>query len=81
MSFIFLKDTEIVEAVVGSIGFFFIIWYFRDYLKWSRVKSAAFIFPIVWTIRKIGVNLYKYLKQRGLFSLATIKNSKISHFL
>ena len=47
MSFIFLKDTEIVEAVVGSIGFFLIIWYFRDSLKWSRVKSAAFIFPIV----------------------------------
>mgnify|MGYP004008186549 CR=1 FL=1 len=81
MSFIFLKDTEIVEAVVGSIAFFVIIWYFRDYLQWTRVKSAAFIFPIVWAIRKIGVNLYNYLKKKGLFSLTTIKNRKISHFL
>ena len=81
MAFIFLKDTEIIEAVVGGIGFFIIIWYFRDYLQWTRVKSAAFVFPIVWVIRKIGVNLYKYLKKHGLFSLSTIKNSKISHFL
>ncbi len=80
MTFIFMSDNEIVEALIGSIGFFIIIWYFRDYLQWSRVKSAGFVFPIVWACRKIGVNLYKYLKQQNIFHLATIKNSKISHF-
>ena len=79
MNFIFISDSEIVEALVGSIAFFCVIGYFRDYLKWSRLKSAAFIFPIVWAFRKIGVNFYKYLKQQNLFSLPTIKNSKISH--
>ena len=66
MDFIFFKDTEIVEAVVGGIGFFIIVWFFRNYLEWSRVKSAAFIFPITWLIRKLGVNLYNYSKQRGI---------------
>jgi len=74
-----MSDYEIVEALVGSISFFCVIGYFRDYLLWSRLKSAAFIFPIVWACRKIGVNLYKYLKKQNIFSLATIKNSKISH--
>lgn len=80
MTFLFMSDYEIVEALVGSISFFFVIGFFRDYLLWSRLKSSAFIFPIVWACRKIGVNLYKYLKQQNIFRLDTIKNSKISHF-
>ena len=81
MNFIFLNDSEIIEAVIGGVAFFFTIWYFREYLKWGRLKASAFIFPMVWIVRKIGVNLYKHLKRQNIFQLVTIKSKKISHFL
>ena len=77
MKFIFLTDTEIIESFVGAIAFLFAIWYFRDYLEWGRFKSAAFIFPVTWIIRKFGVNLYKHLKSQNIFSLRGFKNKSV----
>jgi hypothetical protein len=71
-----LKDTEIVEGIVGAIAFGLIIWYFRSYLKWSRVKSAGFIFPIVWIVRKVGVNVYNFIKNSKGLSIETVKTTK-----
>ena len=74
MSFIFLSDTEMVEAIVGSIAFAIMIWYFRMYLGWSRYKAAGSVFPLTWLFRKIGVNIYKYLKSNHGLNIATIKS-------
>lgn len=68
----FLNDVEIIEGIVGAVAFLFTVWYFRDFLKWGRIKSAAFIFPITWIIRKFGVNFYKHLKDKNIFSLRGI---------
>jgi hypothetical protein len=68
----FLNDVEIIEGIVGAVAFLFTVWYFRDFLKWDRIKSAAFIFPITWIIRKFGVNFYKHLKDKNIFSLRGI---------
>lgn len=64
MDLVFMTKDEIVEAFIGGLAFFVIVWYFRDYLGWSRVKSAAFIFPLTWAARKIGMNLFNHLKQK-----------------
>ena len=71
--FDFLTDEEIMEGFFGAIAFAIMIWYFRSYLKWSRTKSAGIIFPLTWIIRKGGMNIYKYLKDKRGLSLKTIK--------
>jgi len=76
MYFNILTDTELIEALVGAFGFFVIIWYFRVYLKWDRLKSSGIVFPLVWIIRKMGVNLYKYIKISRQIALKTIKTKK-----
>lgn len=76
MYFKFLTDDEMVEAVIGGIGFYFIIGYFREHLKWSRLKSAGCIFPLVWIMRKVGVNLYNYIKMTRKIQLKTIVTKK-----
>ena len=75
MNFIFLSDTEMIEALVGAFGFALLIWYFRLYLGWSRYQSAGSIFPLVWIIRKIGVNFYKFIKKSRGVGLSTIKTT------
>ena len=64
MDLVFMTREQMVEAIIGGIAYFITIWFFRDYLDWSRLKSAAFIFPVVWAARKIGMNLYYHLKQK-----------------
>jgi|TARA_B110000967_G_C18590493_1_gene414200 hypothetical protein len=76
MYFNILTDTELMEAIVGGIGFYTMIWYFREYLKWSRIKSAGILFPLVWIIRKVGINLYKYIKETRKLQLKTLKVAK-----
>jgi hypothetical protein len=76
MYFNILTDTELMEALVGAFAFFIIIWYFRVFLKWDRLKSAGVVFPLVWIIRKMGVNLYKYIKISKKIALKTIKTKK-----
>ena len=74
MTFIFLSDTEMVEAIVGGLAFAIMIWYFRKYLGWSRYKAAGSVFPLTWLFRKIGVNIYKYIKNNHGLNIATIKS-------
>ena len=33
-----LTDEEIMEGFFGAVAFGIMIWYFRNYLKWSRIK-------------------------------------------
>ena len=65
MDSILMNDEEIAEGVIGGIAFFITVWYFRNYLGWGRIKSAGFIFPITWVIRRVGVNVYNLLKQKN----------------
>ena len=57
-----INDNELIEALIGGIGFFIIMWFFRGYLKLNWLQRAGVIFPCVWVIRKIGMNIYKYVK-------------------
>tara|TARA_Y100001970_G_scaffold197655_1_gene240445 strand:+ start:7173 stop:7400 length:228 start_codon:yes stop_codon:yes gene_type:complete len=57
-----INDNELVEAIIGGIGFFIIMWFFRGYLKFNWLQRAGIIFPFVWIIRKMGMNIYKYVK-------------------
>lgn len=68
-----LTDEEIIEGFFGAVAFGIMIWYFRNYLKWSRVKAGGVIFPLTWIIRKGGMNTYNYLKNTRGLSLTTIK--------
>ena len=70
-----LTDEEIMEAVFGAVAFALMIWFFRNYLSWSRTKSAGIIFPLTWLMRKGGMNIYKYLKDTRGLSLKSIKTT------
>lgn len=68
-----LTDEEIMEGIFGAVAFALMIWFFRNYLLWSRTKSAGIIFPLTWVMRKGGMNIYKYLKDTRGLALKSIK--------
>jgi hypothetical protein len=57
-----INDNELMEALIGGISFFIVLLIFRGYFKWHWLERAAFIFPFTWLLRKLGMNIYKYIK-------------------
>lgn len=57
-----INDNELMEALIGGISFLIVLWVFRGYLKWNWLERAAVIFPFTWILRKLGMNIYKYIK-------------------
>ena len=64
---IILNDTEFAEALVGCFGWIVAIFFIRNglYKKYNTVNIAligGLSWGIFWSIRKIGMNIYKYIK-------------------
>ena len=58
-----MNDEQILEGIIGGLGF--IIWsiYWKNRVQYSIQVEAFFAWMFVWYTRKIGMNFYKYLKK------------------
>ena len=64
---IILNDTEFAEALIGGFGWIVAIFFIRNglYKKYDTVNIAligGLSWGILWSIRKIGMNIYRYIK-------------------
>ena len=57
-----LSDIELIEAFTGAIAFFIAMQIYRGYFNMGWATRAVFIFPTVWIIRKITINIYKHVR-------------------
>ena len=64
---IILNDTEFAEALIGGFGWIVAIFFIRNglYKKYDTINIAligGLSWGILWSIRKIGMNIYRYIK-------------------
>jgi hypothetical protein len=55
-----ITTNELVEAIVGGLGMYLVMKFMRGHLNFGWEVRAAFVFPLVWIIRKVGMNLFNY---------------------
>ena len=64
---IILNDTEFAEALIGGFGWIIAVFFITNglYKKYDTVNIAligGLSWGILWSIRKIGMNIYRYIK-------------------
>ena len=71
---IILNDEELVEGIFGAIGWILSVIYFRKkYKNENFIIIGGFGWCIIWFTRKIGMRVYRKLKQKYKFKERGIK--------
>lgn len=71
-----LSDIELIEAIIGAVGFFIAMKIYRGYLNMDWATRAVFIFPTVWIIRKISINIYKHIRESKNIKINSVRIPK-----
>jgi len=71
-----LSDIELVEAITGAVGFFIAMHLYRGYFNLDWATRAVFIFPTVWIIRKISINIYKHIRESKNIKINSVRIPK-----
>tara|TARA_B110000467_G_C18069829_1_gene340727 strand:+ start:42 stop:464 length:423 start_codon:yes stop_codon:yes gene_type:complete len=64
-----INDEELLEGLIGGIGWILAVFYIRNGLYKYKFKDSNYAlaggvsFAIMWYIRKIGMNLYRQYKE------------------
>ena len=55
-----ITTNELAEAIIGGLGMYMVMKFLRGHLNFDYEMRALLVFPLVWIIRKVGMNLFKY---------------------
>jgi hypothetical protein len=57
-----INDEQIVEGILGGLGFVVFFIYWRSIAKLSTELEGYLAWIFVWWVRKLGMNFYKKYK-------------------
>ena len=60
-----LTKDQIIEGIVGAIGWILFVYYFKNFMNWSAQIEGAVAYILVWFLRKIVMNLYNSFKNKN----------------
>ena len=72
-SVVLLTDENIIEGIIGSVTLALTAIILRRVIHAPRSVILGMSFIISWFFRRIGVNIYRYLKTNHLASINALK--------
>ena len=70
---VLLTDENIIEGIMGAIALVIVAYSLSRIIHAPRSIILGMSFIISWFLRRVGVNLYQYLKKNHKFSIKSLK--------
>ncbi len=70
---VLLSDENIIEGIIGAVSLALVAIILRRIIHAPRSIILGMSFIISWFLRRIGVNIYLYLKEKRLVSINALK--------
>jgi hypothetical protein len=70
---VLLTDENIIEGIIGAIALATVAYTLSRIIHAPRSIILGMSFIISWFLRRVGVNLYQYLKKNRKFSIKSLK--------
>ena len=62
----YITEYEIVEGILGAIGFVFFSMFLREYVEMNIFLEGLIAWTCFWWLRKVGLNVYIKLKNKKI---------------